>query len=130
MRMHYFTVAGLTTVGFSTEDDAGVEQSALTTVGVTETLPGRYTVDVTEGLTVNWYEGATFSVSERAVKPLPAASYTAPDNTTVTTIRKVLTNKTVESSPGDSVTLYDDDGTTPLGTWSWAANTKTRGKLT
>lgn len=45
-------------------------------------------------------------------------------------VRKILTNKQVESVDGTSVTIYDDDGTTALGTWSWSESTKTRGKLT
>lgn len=87
MRMHYYAVAGLANVGFSTENDAGVEQSARTTVGVTESPPGRYTVDVAEGLTVNWYEGTTYIVSERAERPLPAASYVAPDNAGIAAVK-------------------------------------------
>lgn len=87
MQAHYFTVAGLTTVGFSTENDSGTELTALTTEGATETLAGRYTVDVTEGVTVNWYEGATFIVSERANEiPLTPSAYVAPDNAGIAAI--------------------------------------------
>jgi hypothetical protein len=47
-----------------------------------------------------------------------------------TLILKALRNKTVESSDGTTVTLYDDDGSTVLGTWAWTEATKTRGRLT
>lgn len=42
--------------------------------------------------------------------------------------RKILTNKTVDN--GNSITVYDDDNTTVLGTFSWNDATGTRGKLT
>lgn len=43
---------------------------------------------------------------------------------------KWVLNKLVESSDGTSVTLYDDDGVTPLKTWAYNASTKTRSKAT
>jgi hypothetical protein len=41
--------------------------------------------------------------------------------------RKVLTNKTVDS--GTSITLYDDDGVSVLGTFTWNDVTGVKGKL-
>lgn len=66
MKMHYDALAGRTDIGFATENDAGTELTARTTTGVTETRPGRYTVDVAAGTTVVWFEGTVYSTSERA----------------------------------------------------------------
>jgi hypothetical protein len=43
--------------------------------------------------------------------------------------RKILTNRQVEAEDGTVVTIYDDDSLTPLGTWTWSEENKTRGKL-
>lgn len=42
-------------------------------------------------------------------------------------VRKLLTNKTVEDA--DGVTIYDDDGVTAIGEWSWDEINGTRGPL-
>jgi hypothetical protein len=44
-------------------------------------------------------------------------------------VRKILTNKQVESSDGTTVTVYDDDNVNVLGEWTWTEGTKTRGKF-
>jgi hypothetical protein len=49
------------------------------------------------------------------------------DEMPLSLVRKILTNKTVEDETG--VTLYEDDGTTEAGAWTWDELTKTRGKL-
>lgn len=82
---------------------------------------------------------------------LASASYTAPDNagiaalpllsviegstvlakqTKLDFIEKWILNKLVESSDGTTVTLYGDDGVTPLKTWAYSSTTKTRSKAT
>jgi len=45
-------------------------------------------------------------------------------------VEKWILNKLVESTNGTSVTLYDDDGITPLKTWAYSPSTKTRSKAT
>jgi hypothetical protein len=69
-------------VGFSTEDDNGVELTPLTTIGVLETLPGRYTVDVPAGVTVNWYENGIYIVSEKIEEVATQATVIAIKNKT------------------------------------------------
>lgn len=82
---------------------------------------------------------------------LATASYTAPDNAGIAAlpllteieastvlakqakldfVEKWVLNKLVESTDGMSVTLYDDDNTTPLKTWAYSPSTKTRSKAT
>ncbi len=43
-------------------------------------------------------------------------------------VEKWILNKLVESANGTSITLYDDDNTTPLKTWAYSPSTKTRSK--
>lgn len=45
-------------------------------------------------------------------------------------VEKWILNKLVESTDGTTVTLYDDDGVTPLKAWPYTSATKTRGKAT
>lgn len=45
-------------------------------------------------------------------------------------VEKWILNKLVESTDGMSITLYDDDNTTPLKTWAYNGGTKTRSKAT
>ena len=82
---------------------------------------------------------------------LAAASYTAPDNAGIAAlpllseieasivlakqakldfVEKWILNKLVENLGGTTVTLYDDDGVTPLKTWPYNSTTKTRSKAT
>ena len=54
-------------------------------------------------------------VSARLVDDvLPTASYTAPDNTTVALIAKILRNKVVTNPSTGQIIVYDDDSVTPL----------------
>ena len=59
---------------------------------------------------------------------LTALAAAMPDADALTLALAILRNKTTDD--GTTVTLYADDGTTPLGTWTWDAATKTRGRLT
>lgn len=68
MQIRYDSTAGLTNVGYRILNADKTEYAALTTTGVTEVSPGGYGVtvadDVLAGRTVEWYEGATYSVAE------------------------------------------------------------------
>lgn len=68
MLIRYESTAGLTTVGIRILNADKTEYAALTTAGVTEVSPGGYGVTVADsvlaGRTVEWYEGATYSVAE------------------------------------------------------------------
>lgn len=73
MLMTYESTAGLTTVGFRIVNDDKTQDAALTTVGVTEISAGCYAVNLAAtkaGKTIQWYEGASYVVSERiSVEP-------------------------------------------------------------
>lgn len=68
MLMTFESTAGLTTVGYRIVNDDKTEDTALTQTGVTEVQPGGYGVNLADskaGKTIQWYEGATYYVSER-----------------------------------------------------------------
>jgi hypothetical protein len=44
-------------------------------------------------------------------------------------VRKLLTNKQVEATDGETITVLDDDDQTILGTWNWDEAARTRSKL-
>ena len=47
---------------------------------------------------------------------LATAGYTAPDNATLALVQKILRNKTITNPATGLMTVYDDDGATPLFT--------------
>ena len=68
MLMTYDSTAGLTTVGYAIINDDKTTDTALTTTGVTEMQSGSYGVNLADskaGKTIQWYEGATYQVSDR-----------------------------------------------------------------
>lgn len=107
-------------------DSSGAVLVAATSAGITQPVSGSYEYSIpsystTQKIGYRWDEGTAATTVTDWVDPLP-------DNSTAQLIRKILTNKTVETDTG--VMVYDDDGVTLLGTWTWNNITRTRGKLT
>jgi hypothetical protein len=113
---------GLATVGFTILNaDKSVFQARSTT-GVTEIVAGSgvYGVELDDatisGKTLVWDTGEA---------PARYGSDANPSDNVLA--RKILTNKLVDH--GATIDVYDDDGETLLGTWTWSQSTKTRGGL-
>ncbi|OHB72740.1 MAG: hypothetical protein A2W23_01250 [Planctomycetes bacterium RBG_16_43_13] len=68
------------------------------------------------------------TVNDNVLTRLATSAYTAPDNNKIAFVEKWILNKLIENPVGDSITLYDDDGITPLKTWAYNSATKTRSK--
>lgn len=65
---------------------------------------------------------AAHATTDAAIAALPTAADAA-------IVKAILANKWVESADGATITVYDTDDTTPLGTFTWSESTKTRGRF-
>lgn len=151
----YSNIPSSVTVEYRIEDQNGTLHTDWTSTNVTERAltNGKSTYKVTgvelingfQGLilwrvsgkskydrtcTLNYYE--TWVTGYNALPTLSEIEGSAvlAKQTKLDFVEKWVLNKLVESTDGTTVTLYDDDGTTPLKIWPYTSAMKTRGKAT
>jgi hypothetical protein len=127
-------VTGVASPSIYYSKNGGASTSASFTWGVVSNanIPGLYLITPTSGMTDTpgplciGVSGASCSPTVIVVDVV--ANLESDTYTLALLSKKILSNKTVDN--GTSIVLYDDNGTTVLGTFTWTDSTGTRGKLT